>query len=230
VNLLHFSDSHGRVPTPIEGQDHDLVVCSGDLLPDRYPRKADRERYNLPYSLPGSPAHQERWLRTQQTRFVDLARGKPFLFCPGNHDFFDPVPILREWGIEAYDLTERVVEVAGWRFYGFPYCPWAGGVYNYEIKPPEMRGRLDSMLGFLHSDAFDVLVAHCPPFGVLDTAKDGQQYGNTAMRDAFAPEENRRPLLYLCGHIHPSAGVKTVRDMPVSNAATTKRVLVLPDR
>lgn len=230
MNLFHFSDSHGRVPTPITDAEHDVVVCSGDLLPDRYPRDEERYRYRLPEVMPGSPAFQERWLRTQRARFEGLARGKPFLFCPGNHDFFDPVPVLREWGIDAHNLTERVVEVAGWRFYGFPFCPWAGGVYNNEVRPPVMREKMAAMLTSLEDGAFEVLVAHCPPFGVLDTGRNGQQYGNVAMRDALAPEDARRPLLYLCGHIHASAGMKTVRDMPVSNAAKTKRILILPDR
>jgi Icc-related predicted phosphoesterase len=230
MNLLHFSDCHGRVPTWMEGTEHDLVVCSGDLLPDRYPRKVERERMNLPYSMPGSPAFQEQWLRTQRQRFTDLVRGKPFLFCPGNHDFFDPVPVLREWGIEAYNLSEKVVEVAGWKFYGFPFIPWAGGAWNYEVKPPAMHAKMMAMLELLYDEAFDVLVAHCPPFGVLDIAKDTQRYGNMMMWNAFKAEDAKRPHLYLCGHIHASRGMSTVGDMPVSNAATTKHVLILPDR
>ncbi len=224
--LLHFSDSHGRVPSVPDTIHFDVVVCSGDLLPDIYTRRADRERLNLPISLPGSPQHQEQWLRTQLPKFQALARGKPFLFCPGNHDFYDPIPVLRDAGIEAHNLTGQVVTAAGIRFYGFPYCPWAGGAFNYELKPPEMQARVDEVVRLLGEDAFDVLVAHCPPYKMLDTGKNGQVYGNARMLKAILdmPPE-KLPRAYLCGHVHASKGDAEFRGMYVSNAATTVRVI-----
>jgi len=228
-SLLHFSDSHGRVPTP-GPVEYDIVVCSGDLLPDYYPRKAERERLNLPWALPASPARQEQWLKTQLEKFKTLTRGKPFLFTPGNHDFYDPVPMLCEAGVDAHNLTERVVEIAGIRFYGFPYVPWAGGAFNYELKPPEMQTKIEALIALLNQDAIDVLVAHCPPYKMFDRAKNGLECGNMRMAKLLVemPEE-KLPKAYLCGHVHSDAGDGRFRGMYVSNAATKMRLIPIDE-
>lgn len=226
LNIFHFSDSHGRVPSVVPSIEYDVVVCSGDLLPDRYPRKEERLRLNLPYSMPGSPARQEQWLRTQLPKFQALARGKPFLFTPGNHDFYDPVPMLREAGIDAHDLTDTIVTVGGLRFYGFPYVPWCGGGWNHELTPQGMAMKVAEVVVALEDSLFDVLVAHCPPYKLLDRAKNGQDCGNPYMLKALldmAPE--KLPKAYLCGHVHTSAGDGDFRGMYVSNAATTMRLI-----
>jgi Icc-related predicted phosphoesterase len=229
VSIFHFSDSHGRVPAPGEGVSYDLVVCSGDLGPDRYTRKEERMRLNLPICLPASPAYQERWYRQSIGKFQTLIGSRPFLHCPGNHDFFDPVPVLREAGIDAHNLTDRVVEACGIRFYGFPYVPWCGGAYNFELNKTAMEMKVEELVQLIHADAFDVLVAHCPPWQVLDKAKDGQQYGNPFMLRALvelaqnAPE--KLPKSYLCGHVHAGFGDGDFKGMYVSNAATRWRLI-----
>lgn len=214
------------MPVVSTGITFDVVVDSGDLLPDRYVRKADQIKYNLPWCMPATPARQEQWLRTQLPKFQALARDVPYLHCPGNHDFYDPVPMLREAGVDAHNLTERVVEVAEVRFYGFPYCPWAGGAYNYELKPPEMETKVAEVVRLLNEDAFDVLVAHCPPYKMLDKAKNGLECGNARMTKALLDlDPEKLPKAYLCGHVHMAAGDGRFRGMYVSNAATKMRVI-----
>lgn len=224
--IFHFSDSHGRVPEVPESVAFDVVVCSGDLLPDRYTRKAEREKLNLPVCMPGSPARQEQWLRTQVPKLITLTRGKPFLWVPGNHDFYDPVPVLREAGIDAHNLTDRVVEIAGLRFYGFPYVPWAGGAWNHELLPPAMAMKVAEVVIALEDGLFDVLVAHCPPYKMLDRAKNGLECGNPYMLKALLDlDQTQLPKAYLCGHVHTAAGDGQFRGMYVSNAATKMRLV-----
>lgn len=228
ATIFHFSDSHGRVPSVEKSIAYDVVVCSGDLLPDRYPRKEERVRLNLPYCMPASPSRQEQWLRTSVPKFQALARGKPFLFVPGNHDFYDPVPVLRDAGIEAYNLTDTIVEVCGLRFYGFPYVPWAGGAWNYELTPQGMSMKVAEVVVALEDGLFDVLVAHCPPYKMLDKAANGQDCGNPFMLKALIDlPENKLPKAYLCGHVHRAAGDGQFRGMYVSNAATKMRLIPL---
>jgi Icc-related predicted phosphoesterase len=226
LTIFHFSDSHGRVPVIPTSIEFDIIVCSGDFLPDRYVRKEEQIRYNLPWCMPASPERQEHWLRTQLDKVKAQARGKPWLFCPGNHDFYDPVPMLREAGVDAHNLADTVVTIGGIRFYGFPYCPWAGGGYNYELHPTAMEMKVGEVVDLLNEGAFDVLVAHCPPYKMLDLAKNGQLCGNPWMTKALLdlPPE-RLPKAYLCGHVHRAAGDGDFRGMYVSNAATKTRLI-----
>jgi len=226
TSLFHFSDNHGRVPVVSATTSFDAVVCSGDFLPDRYPRKEERTRLNLPHVLLGTPAFQEQWLRTQLDNIVALARDKPFLSVPGNHDSFNMVPILREAGVDAHDLTDRLVESVGLRFYGFPYIPWAGGSTHFELMPPQMEAKMAKVIQLLNEGAIDVLVAHCPPYKILDKAKSGTECGNPWMLKALAttPPE-KLPKAYLCGHVHMAAGDGTFRGMYISNAATKLRMI-----
>ncbi len=224
--IFHFSDSHGRVPNVPDSIAFDVVVCSGDLGPDRYPKKEERLRLNLPYAMPASPARQEAWFKTQLDKFRALVRGKPFLFVPGNHDFYDPVPMLREAGIDAHNLTDDIVTVGGLRFYGFPYVPWCGGAWNYELTPQGMAMKVAEVVCALEDGMFDVLVAHCPPYKMLDRAKNGQDCGNPFMLKALTDlPENKLPKAYLCGHVHQSSGDGQFRGMYVSNAATKMRLI-----
>ena len=226
-NLLHFSDSHGRVPTVPDDVEYSIVVCSGDLGPDRYYRKEERLRLNLPSGgMPASKDYQEHWYRQSIPKFHALTRGKPFLFTPGNHDFYDPVPLLREAGIDAHNIVGRVAEFMGIRFYGFPYVPWCGGDWNHELRPPQMNFEVAEVRRLLEADAFDVLVAHCPPYKVMDKAKNGMECGIAGMTKLLVelPEE-KLPKAYLCGHVHAAAGAGRFRGTFVSNAATQTRVI-----
>ena len=226
VRILHFSDCHGTLPAPAPYARFDVVVCSGDLLPDRRISKDDQVRMNLPAWVPAPPEYQEQWVSHNLDEFRALCDGKPLLLPPGNHDMYDPCPMLRQQGIDERNLTGRVEKVGGVGFYGFPWVPisWAPVAWNHELVAADMSRKVEEAAALCNAEAFDVLVAHCPPLGILDESASKQRYGNGPMRRAFDNGVfTRLPKAYLCGHIHHSSGFEEYGSMLVSNAACTVR-------
>ena len=76
----------------------------------------------------------------------------------------------------------------------------------------------------------DILLTHAPPRGTLDTTYEGNNAGSKALRDAYynACDDNA-PTLWVCGHIHESAGAArvgatTIINAGMANAGRAKRL------
>jgi Icc-related predicted phosphoesterase len=66
----------------------------------------------------------------------------------------------------------------------------------------------------LHSEYCDLLVAHEPPYGVLDRACTGQHIGSRSVRDYVLRVQ---PRVLVCGHVHECPGIKSLADTIVAN-------------
>src|SRR5260370_30002414 len=152
MRILHGSDTHGNFPK-LRGF-FDVVVHSGDLLPDSIDRSL-------------SIKNQTDWVEEHINDFKTWLDGKPFLFTLGNHDFIPAElleHILNSNGIKAYHLHDRIVSYGSANFYGFPYVPTIDGSYNYErMHGKDMVVNIDEMVSHLNQTYVDVLVAHCTP-------------------------------------------------------------------
>lgn len=215
MRVLHVSDTHGRIPDRYP-EPYDAFVHSGDMLP------------NLP-QWPMRVLDQQQYQRNWVTRNAGALRGwigdKPFLFCMANHDYWDPCEQMRDMGIDARSLTHSVVECGGLKFTGFPWINPVGG-WNWELEAPEMAERVDRLVGMTNCGEVDVWVCHSPPHGILDVAF-GQHLGIVPMTNALVYALYRKPLAYLCGHIHESHGTAEYDGIKFSNAATTQRIVEL---
>lgn len=227
MRLLHVSDNHSILYPLKEIETCDVVVHSGDFLPNT-------RSVHTSGSLGAEKAFQKSWVIRNIPQLKDWLQGKPFLLTPGNHDFIDPCEIMRQEGIDARNLTENIVTFGDTRFYGFPYIPWMGGGWNFEEFPPAMIEKVDKLVRQANDELFDVIVAHCPPFGIMDKNHWGQNCGNQAMMRALEGKFSFWPKAYLCGHIHESHGMgylespsSTEEKMLISNAATTQRIIEL---
>lgn len=208
--VLHVSDNHGLLerldPTA------QLVVHSGDFLPSF-------SRGNRAIEF----LRQEEWVNNNKNRLTSWLGNRPFLYTPGNHDFFDPCPVMRSWGVDAHNLW-----VDGGRAItpcvqteGFPWVNHFTGEWNYEIGPSDMLTRARVI------PPCEMLVAHGPIYGVLDRNALGQRCGSLEIRHWLQNHE-LPPKWYLHGHIHESCGWRLwARGLRVSNAATTQRRIKL---
>jgi Icc-related predicted phosphoesterase len=216
MRILHISDTHGRFPE-LRG-DYDCVVHSGDLLPNRTADKLTE------------PAFQEWWVREKIQRLRGWLGEKPFLLTPGNHDFFDPCPLLRRAGVQAHNLWEEGPKViGGLRFAGVPHVPsHCPPFWNYEVPEEEIAYHVETAL----ESEPDILVTHCPPFTVLDSVPVetfdrstaaihiGSKSLLTALRD-YA-----KGITVLCGHCHEcGGGVGKIGTVTVVNSAESQRVV-----
>lgn len=213
MKIAHFSDTHG-LPRKGVPEDADVIVHTGDLFPNKTRGHRDVE-----------PDYQRDWLRKTIADWARWCGNKPFVCVPGNHDFFDgTVALMRRAGIDAYDARE-LVTVQGVTFAGLPDIPFMGGDWNHERTEPEIAYRFDRVL----SHKPDVLVCHCPIYGILDQPHRHADYhiGSTAIANALTYGDHE-PKAYLHGHCHEATGEARIRNTLVSNAATTRRVVTLP--
>jgi Icc-related predicted phosphoesterase len=215
MKILHFSDSHGNLhPGILElAGEVDVVVCSGDLMPNgRF--RADRGMNQI---------MQPEWLTSKNTvRFFQSLK-KPLLFCSGNHDFVDPCPILSTYGVDAVNLDGKLATVQGVRFYGFPWIPYIQGEWAFEATPTEMHQRIRSIEWPL-----DVLVSHAPIVDQLSSkGKNGHSFGNVALFNHVSYEVEATPKAVLSGHCHGASGLVTVGGCQMSNAAECYRVVTI---
>lgn len=222
MRILHISDTHGMFkPLFHVSSAFDIVVHSGDIFPDFNGRFTARQ------------ASQEFWLEKNIDKFKTWLNGKPFFLTLGNHDFADPNEverILRGAGIEAYNLNDKLVSYQGKNFYGFPYVPIINGMWNYETDQNDMTTHITTMCRTMEHSRVDVLVAHCPPYGILDyCASQRMHFGNSLMTNAlmYRVSKDRVPKMYLTGHIHSAKGIAVHEDTMYVNSATTQHELEL---
>jgi Icc-related predicted phosphoesterase len=213
MKIVHVSDTHGSLWQP--GVDGDVVVHSGDMMPNRTRGIRHIEE-----------TYQENWTQQNLVRLKRVIGDRPFLYVPGNHDYFDPVPMMCDAGIVARNLTHEVIPYCDVNFLGFQYVPYFTGEWNFEANMTEMERRFDPIYGAVDAGLIDVLVCHSPIHGFRDQNAYGERCGSKVIRNALmkCPE---LPRAYLHGHIHESNGFQDWNGMHISNAATIVRQVVL---
>ena len=127
-----------------------------------------------------------------------LARLKlPRLGVHGNHD---PPDLLRE--VEVEDLHGRRTSLGGLTVAGFEGCVryGGGGPHHYtQRQAAKLAKRLP---------AADVLLTHCPPFGINDDPGDPAHVGWKGLLEWV---DHHRPRHLLHGHTHQVAGLAASR-------------------
>jgi uncharacterized protein len=114
----------------------------------------------------------------------------------GNHDGEHDLQAL---GIR--DLHLSCAQVGGWTFAGFEGCVrYADGPHQYtQEEASDLAARLP---------AAEVLLCHCPPFGVNDEPDDPAHVGFRALREWV---ERHEPRYLLHGHTTPDPRTRTRR-------------------
>lgn len=223
MKILHCSDRHSLFPKLIG--DYDIIVDSGDALPNGPKMNRDREA-----------EFQRSWTIHNLDEYAKFIGDKPFLLCNGNHDFTEQTcDILQSAGIHAYNITNKKFAFRGLNFYGFPYIPFIEGSWNYELIFPEMIHKLDPVIRMINDGEIDVLVPHCPPYGIMDLTPDGRHIGNAALKNAIEYKLAKWPKAMLFGHAHQNFGLINMENpnnpketMLLSNAALHYRIIEIP--
>lgn len=139
----------------------------------------------------------------------------------GNHDWAfvrSPVEAQKLLGPAVIYLQDSGVLLNGLRFWGSPWQPafndWA---FNL-ARGPMLREKWS-----LIPEDTDVLVTHCPPYGIGDGSGDGGGYGGAdrlGCEDLLARVLDIRPMPHLFGHIHDSGSVRSMGGTTFANATT----------
>lgn len=201
MRILHVSDTHGPIPWKDLPDDFDVLVHSGDWMPDRH--SMDRD-YVIQYQMD--------FLRHEAACVAAWLKDRPLVFCAGNHDRLSEAYMereLREHGVNAYAPGHHGAKVLGVRFFGLREIPCDEGHFEGEYPPRQLSIVTTITCGFIWRD--DILVAHCPPEGPL-AGDSVHKWGNVELADILhedaddSPEYQWAPQLILCGHIHACGG------------------------
>ncbi|KXZ54333.1 hypothetical protein GPECTOR_5g416 [Gonium pectorale] len=177
--VVSISDIHGlhRRGDVIDVPDGDVLVIAGDIE-----LRSARDVADLEAWLSGLPhPHKVVGFGNMDSLSYEAGEG------------------LRIAGAEV--VVDRVVEVAGLRLLASPWSPRFYGVWQLR----------DEAAGAAHWSALlppdlqlDVLVTHTPPYGHGDLTR-GSHVGDKQLL-AAVQALHRPPRLWICGHIHESAG------------------------
>lgn len=205
MRIVVVSDLHGRsdfIPS-IAGElrSADAVVVAGDLTES------------------GSPEE----LAAVVKEFV--AFGHPVLAVLGNSDHPSYGPVLLDLG--ACLECEGTVLDGGLAAVGCGGGLAVDGTTPYERPEDDLVDTLESAWDRLKADslvddgggAADVesvlVVCHTPPFGcAADCPRPGEHLGSRMVRGFI---ERRRPLVFVCGHVHEAAAVDRIGPTTVVN-------------
>lgn len=179
MRICAISDLHGRLPDIPEC---DVLVIAGDVAPD-HPRVFMTPREEL-------ISFQQRWFWTDYAIWEMSVPAKHIVAIPGNHDWCFELPEVcrTKW------LLDHGITIEGKTFWGMPYVPAMGGFWNFECNP------LALVMAFKPVPMnLDVLIAHAPPYRILDLTKDNERAGSKPLLDCIY---EKNPRYVFSGHIH----------------------------
>jgi Icc-related predicted phosphoesterase len=194
MRIAAMADLHGYLP---EIPECDVLVIAGDIFPDLYPvpRRIDAKWAREDPYVQGKFMGEKfvPWLRAAQHRF------KYAIGTWGNHDWagadpakylppFEPLRLLTDKGLKHFDKM----------FWCTPWTPifmdWA-----FMKTDPDLRIAYDKI-----SSSTDVLIAHGPPYGHVDTVLPYATH--LGSRELLYAIERVKPSIVICGHIHGGHG------------------------
>ena len=193
------SDLHGHYPK-LEGGD--LLIVAGDLT------ARDTYEEHLYFVL---------WLKDQNY--------KKRIFISGNHDnLHEKVHLTQERGKIDY-LCDSGTEFEGLRIWGSPWTKRFKGMNpNCMAFTVETEEELAEKWALIPDDV-DILVTHCPPFGVMDEVRDyslpvmdcippiyaTKSVGSPSLRKV---QTRICPYFHIFGHVHEGHGKLYLPRMP----------------
>jgi hypothetical protein len=178
VRVVAVSDLHGQLP-PVPPCD--LLLVAGDICP-----LADH-----------SDAAQRAFLEGPFCDWLERAPARAIAGIAGNHDLIAEREPALPAGLPWTYLCDSEAELHGLRIWGTPFAVTYGD-WAFMQSDDELEQRFATIPAGL-----DVLLAHGPPFGVLDHALRGVDTGSHALRRAII---RARPAVGIFGHIHEGHG------------------------
>lgn len=194
MNKITFiSDTHTRNGCLKDLPGGDIIIFSGDCMGSGYKVKELSEF--------------SKWFSKQNYTYKVCIAGNHDRYCENTSKDFVKEMFFDENGI-IY-LQDELVEINGLKIYGTPYqpyfCNWAFNVNDSD--------RLKSIYKMI-PDGVDILVTHCPPYGILDkshiprpwSGRTGEEpLGSKELLETINEMENK-PKVCVFGHIHGDGG------------------------
>ncbi len=190
MKIVFFSDTHGQhekvvIPTC------DILIFCGDFS------RSDSVRDIQPFV---------EWFSSRDAKHKIL--------MPGNHDeICEKAPALAEQTIRDAGINyplSKTIDVEGIKIYGMPYsptfCNWA---FMLDDESHRMIMHCDGI-----PDNVDILVTHCPPYGILDEVPINyyHQDCHAGGKSLLSAINRSSPKIHCFGHIHAGHGSIKIND------------------
>lgn len=161
-------------------------------------------------------------------------RYKHILYTPGNHCcVFEEDREMATRCIEEVPglivLHDKSITIDGIKFYGTSWQPF---FYDWAFNVGEWKYHEGGRLNWTDTDKLaeyysripddtQVLITHCPPYGIRDAVGDPEKSGRrTGSRELLDRVKQLKDLrLHVFGHIHYSHGVEKIGGTTFINAA-----------
>ncbi len=244
MNIVHFSDTHGRIPAISPKIKVDLLVLSGDLC-DNYEQNivpgikhgegfaptSWKGFWNFrEINVAGEAFMQNEWMETVVVPYL-AKLGIPkedVIALKGNHDFGS----FEKFFPNSLDRGAKTITVKGIKIGLLTGVPPIAGEWNDEIEEEEFAKRIKTI-----DPDIEMLVTHVPPYGIQDLAytHGGVRIGSREVANAiFGKHSGETPYfhklkLHCFGHAHSAHKVVTHaidgRIVKFSNAAECRHEL-----
>lgn len=187
MKILVIADIHGKfevlhnIIEEVKNEEYDLIISQGDFT-DMFDNKRE--------------------FRTTTIADVVLQKlmipNKPLLCVPGNHDPYEIIDLLEDYGINIHNKKNDML--------GVTFVGWGGAItpFNTNFEPTEEETE-EALFDLLKTvKGRWILVSHASPRGtMLDMVKPKKHVGSGAIRNAI---EKNKPVLALTAHIHENRG------------------------
>lgn len=192
-----IADLHGYFPE-LEGGD--LLIIAGDLT------KSDT--------------------LYQHSEFLGWLHGQKYkkkIFIAGNHD--NNIDKKFYWDDTMSYLCDSGTEFEGLRIWG---SPWTKSFLGMNPKCKAFTLDTEEELAEkwnLIPDDIDILITHCPPYGILDSVNDQEHCGNfhVGSKTLITAVKKIKPQLHVFGHVHEGYG-NDADAWDISSRRTTKYI------
>ena len=190
MKIVLASDTHG-LHDKVEFPDGDMIIFAGDISNNG--QLAQIENFNT---------------------FLGTLSYKYKIVIAGNHDFFfeknhNKVDKVLNNAIYLYD---SMIQIEGINIYGSPWQPWFCD-WAFNVKSDVDRFKIWQKIPY----STDILITHCPPFGIGDRTNTGELVGCKELAKRL---DGLNLKLHVFGHIHESYGVcSTNRHISVNASA-----------
>lgn len=189
MRLVLISDTHSELHT-LQVPDGDILIHAGDF--SNFGTLEELRSFN---------------------RALQKLPHKHKISIAGNHDLiFEEDPVTaRDTLTSATYIQDSEISIEGLRIYGSPWVPpSASGTFC--LSDPQARRKYWNRI----PEGLDLLITHCPPFGILDTSRHGITMGCEELK---AIVQLRAPKIHVFGHVHGSYGMHTRGNTTFINAA-----------
>jgi len=138
--------------------------------------------------------HANSWFGKQKAKYK--------IFVAGNHDtYFEKIPIfsIKDIFNNVIYLQDEMIEIKGLKIYGSPYSPKFG---EWSFMKPRGSEELKQIWTKIPEN-LDILVTHCPPYGILDRNLYDESCGCEVLSREIM---QKKPKNHIYGHLHLFGG------------------------